>query len=225
MRKTFQFEQYMRFLNDSKVVLILQHNNVDVVEMSQLRRDIAAVPMDAAQSGEEASPARLTVVRSGLLRKVMRCSSSHPLRKSSDTIFGPIALVTFDHLSPTYIARLFKVLDRALGAGRLQPAPAVGVPHPKSASNVNTRFMPVLAVVERAEGVKAVVDVAGLRDVSALPTLDVLRSQIVGLLSAVPSQLVATLSQASGGHLALTLDAHRRSLEESAEGGDKSSAA
>lgn len=214
-RKTFLMDLYRQLLADSKVVLILQHNSVGVREMSRIRADLAAVPMSESgdASSSNASPVRLTVARSGILRKAVNYTESPSMRRSSHMLFGPIAMLTFDHLSPTYISRVLAVMDKALGAARAQPKP-VGKPHAKAATNVNPRFLPLMAYVESGErGAKRVVDVAGLRDIGLLPSLDQLRAQIVGLLSATPSRLVSTLNQARGGHLALTLDAHRRQLD------------
>ena len=57
----------------------------------------------------------------------------------------------------------------------------------------------------RAEAVQSVAD---------LPTLDTLRAQIVGLLSAPAAQLAMVMSEASGGKLARTLEGLKKSLEE-----------
>ncbi|PWN31469.1 uncharacterized protein FA14DRAFT_151454 [Meira miltonrushii] len=217
-RKAFLFGQYKRLLNDSKVSILFQHNNVGVHEMTRIRNDIAAVPVD----GADEKKARLTIVRSGLMRKLAKVSSHPSLRKNEHLFIGPIAMLTFDTVSPAYISRILSVADRALKAGRVAPKPALGQPHVKVVSNVNTRFTPLAAIVEQSEGVKKVVDIPSLRDVSALPTLDVLRSQIVGLLSATPARLLATLNQARGGQVALTLDAHRRALDSSSSSAEQS---
>lgn len=211
-RKAFLFGQYKRLLQDSKVIILFQHNNVGVHEMTRIRNDIAAVPLDGVKDEKKA---RLTIVRSGMMRKLARMSDHTSLRKNNHLFVGPIAMLTFDDLSPTYINRILSVADRALKAGRVAPKPALGQPHVKVVSNVNTRFTPLAAIVEQSEGVKKVVDIPSLRDVSVLPSLDVLRSQIVGLLSATPARLLATLNQARGGQVALTLDAHRRALDSS----------
>ena len=50
--------------------------------------------------------------------------------------------------------------------------------------------------------------------VAKLPTLDTLRAQLVGLLSAPATQLAMVLSEASGGKLARTLEGLKKSLEE-----------
>jgi len=50
--------------------------------------------------------------------------------------------------------------------------------------------------------------------VSKLPTLDTLRAQVVGLLSAPASQLAMILGEASGGKLARTLEGLKIGLEE-----------
>jgi ribosomal protein L10 len=54
----------------------------------------------------------------------------------------------------------------------------------------------------------------GVRDVSALPTLDTLRAQIVGLLSHPGMQIAALLNEAGGAKLARTLEGLKKSLEE-----------
>lgn len=219
-RKAFLFGQYERLLSDSKVVILFQHNNVGVHEMTRIRNDIAGVPVDDAENGKKA---RLTVIRSGMMRKLARKSPHRSLQKNNHLFVGPIAMLTFDHISPTYINRILSVADRVLKAGRVAPKPALGQPHVKVVSNVNTRFTPLAAIVEKSEGVRAVLDIPSLRDVSVLPNLNVLRSQIVGLLSATPGRLLSTLNQARGGQVALTLDAHRRALDSSASSSSEQS--
>ena len=54
----------------------------------------------------------------------------------------------------------------------------------------------------------------GVQSVAELPTLDALRAQIVGLLSAPAAQLSMVLSEASGGKLKRTLEGFKKSLEE-----------
>lgn len=54
----------------------------------------------------------------------------------------------------------------------------------------------------------------GTHDVSKLPSLETLRSQIVGLLGSPAAQLSAVLNQASGGTLARTLEGFKKGLEE-----------
>ncbi|KAF9535734.1 hypothetical protein CPB83DRAFT_842243 [Crepidotus variabilis] len=54
----------------------------------------------------------------------------------------------------------------------------------------------------------------GVKNVSNLPTLDTLRAQIVGLLSAPASQIAMVLGQAGGGQLARTLEGLKKGLED-----------
>ena len=61
---------------------------------------------------------------------------------------------------------------------------------------------------------------SGLEQVAKLPTLDTVRAQIVGLLSAPAAQLSGVLSMASGGQLARTLEGLKKGLEEE-QGGSK----
>ncbi|UZJ54911.1 hypothetical protein CBS101457_004231 [Exobasidium rhododendri] len=215
-RKTFLYNQYKRLMEESKVVLLLQHNSLSVNEFSKLRREIELVDLTSEQdtstsSSSSSSKAKLTAVRSGLMRPLVRKSKS---LKPLETLFsGPVALLTFDHLSPSYISRVFKVIDRALGAGKIQPKPAGQSGYSTVASNVNTRLTPLAAIVEEKVDSYRLLNVAQLRDVSMLPGLEELRGQIVALLGSAPSQLVSTLTQARGTQLLQTLDARRRDLE------------
>ena len=56
--------------------------------------------------------------------------------------------------------------------------------------------------------------------VADLSTLDALRAQIVGLLSAPAAQLAMVLSEASGGKLARTLEGFKKSLEPEEQDGE-----
>ena len=56
-----------------------------------------------------------------------------------------------------------------------------------------------------------------VQSVADLPTLDTLRAQIVGLLSAPAAQLSMVLSEASGGKLKRTLEGFKKSLEPESE--------
>ena len=206
-RKEFLFKQYAQMFQEKQVIVFLQHNNTGVEEMKQIRNDIAKVPTN----GEPA--AKLTVIKSAIARKVTRMTSSKVLRNLNNIFVGPIATLTFDEVSPAYISNVMAALDKTLGAGRPHPKPVAGQ-HSKEAKNVNTRILPLAAVIAHSDGSRALIDIPSLRDIGLLPTLDVLRSQIVGLLSSTPSQLAATLEQARGGQVALTLDARRRQLEE-----------
>lgn len=53
-----------------------------------------------------------------------------------------------------------------------------------------------------------------VRDTSKLPSLDTLRAQIVGLISAPAASLVGVLGRARGGGLVSLLEGLKKSLEE-----------
>ena len=57
----------------------------------------------------------------------------------------------------------------------------------------------------------------GVQSVAELPTLDALRAQIVGLLSAPAAQLSMVLNEAGGAKLARTLEGFKKSLEPESE--------
>jgi ribosomal protein L10 len=208
-RKTFLYDQYSRILKENKVVLLLQHNSLSVKEAARIRREIEQVELPTA--APLSSKAKLTVARTGLLKPLLRRTAS--LKVLEPILSGPIALLTFTDLSPSYLGRVLSVIDKALGAGKAQPKPVGSKGHEKAAKNVNTRLFPLAGIVEDSANSIRVVDVAQLRDISLLPSLDELRGQLVARLSHTPSQLVSTLNQAKGVSLLQTLDARRRDLE------------
>jgi len=56
----------------------------------------------------------------------------------------------------------------------------------------------------------------GIKEVAKLPSLDTLRAQLIGLLSAPANQIAGVLGEASGGRLARALEGLKKGLEEEA---------
>lgn len=54
----------------------------------------------------------------------------------------------------------------------------------------------------------------GLKEVTKLPSLEKLHSQIIGLISSPASQITGVLSQAAGGRVARTLEGFKQGLED-----------
>lgn len=204
-KKSFLYEKYLRLLTDSQMVLVLQHNNLTVAELAKVRSDIAAIKLPEGQTAK----ASLTVVRAGLMKAAARKLSQQnaTMKPLQPALSGPIALLTCEHLNPAYLSALFNVVDRALGHAPPR-APAVGARFPETAV-ANPRLVPLAAVLEG----NRLLQVPQTRDVGRIGSLDQLRSQIVGLLSAPGQQLAGVLSQASGQQLALTLEGRKRDLE------------
>ncbi len=189
------------------MVLVLQHNNLSVAELAKIRSDIAAIKLPEGQTEK----ANLTVVRAGLIKAAARqlgeSQGNETLATLQPALSGPIALLTCQHLTPTYLSALFNVVDRALGHAPPR-APAAGQKFPEVAV-ANPRLVPLAALLEG----NRLLHVPQTRDVGRIGGLDQLRAQIVGLLSAPGQQLAGVLSQASGQQLALTLEGRKRDLE------------
>lgn len=194
-------------------MLLVQHNNLTVVENTQLRAELAAVPLP--EGADARARAQYTVIRPGIMKPVVRAAVKEArgqkteLRQLKHVLSGPIAVLTSPTLSPPYISRLMEVIDKSFGNKKAPPAPAPGAAHSKSVT-LNPRIVPLAAVIEGNK----VIDVPALRDVSTIPDLQTLRAQIVGLLSSPASQLAGALSMASGGKLAMTLEGRKQQLEE-----------
>ena len=121
----------------------------------------------------------------GLIKAVTReLSADNPaMAQLQPALSGPIALLTCPHLTPAYLSALFNVVDRALGHAPPR-APAAGQSFPAVAV-ANPRLVPLAAVLEG----NRLLPVPQTRDVGRIGSLDQLRAQIVGLLSAPGQQL------------------------------------
>ncbi|KAH7338658.1 hypothetical protein B0J17DRAFT_657977 [Rhizoctonia solani] len=117
---------------------------------------------------------------------------------------GPAAILAFPSLDPPHLKTVLRVLERT-------------VPTPKKGAPIDNKKPKLHIIGAFAEG--RVFQPAGVKDLSTLPTLDTLRAQLVGLLSAPAAQLAGVLDQARGGRLSRTLEGLKASLEENEKEG------
>lgn len=209
-RKVFLYSKYERVLQESELVILFDTENVSVSLMEKIRKQMASVPfpapdkarLDALDNGQWTLPTTsLSMARTGILRPVCRNDSSEAVQQLLPHLNGQICLLSTRVLSPEYIGKVLRAMERPLKAAVDEIDPHSGKKLP--------RLAPIAAVVERRKMVEA----AALPALTKLPSLPVLQAQIVGLLSMPGQQLAGILSQASGGELAATLDARRRNLE------------
>lgn len=133
-----------------------------------------------------------------------------------------LAVLTFPDLNPPQLNAILNVFARTLPPrAPLDPAQVAKDRAEALAKQVPGRrpIFPRYPLVPELKVVGALIDGRTVRadavpGVAQLPTLDVLRAQIVGLLSAPGSQLAAVLNEAGGAKLARTLEGFKKSLEE-----------
>ncbi|SHO79633.1 Uncharacterized protein MSYG_3984 [Malassezia sympodialis ATCC 42132] len=210
-RKTYLYGMYERLMKESELLLLFETENVSMPLMNAVRAQIAHVPIPttdherlvALNGGQpwDRPASRFSVVRTGLLRPVCRKHDSEAIQQLGPYLHGQLALLACPVLSPEYVGRLLRAMEKPLRA-------AAAAVDPKSGKKV-PKIAPLVAVVEHTRLIEA----QGLPALTKLPDLATLRAQIVGLVSAPGQQLAGVLSQARGGLLAATLDARRRDLE------------
>ncbi|KAF8600634.1 hypothetical protein BDV93DRAFT_415152, partial [Ceratobasidium sp. AG-I] len=138
--------------------------------------------------------AKLSVIRHAIFGAAVKSSQPRAVPLLS-SVQGPAAVLAFPTLDPPQLKAVLRTIDRAIP--KSQPGAPPG---------------PSLKVIGAyVDG--RVLQPAGIQNLSTLPTLDTLRAQIVGLLSAPAAQLAGVLDQARGGRLSRTLDGLRASLE------------
>ncbi len=237
-RRTYLFNKYTRIFKSSthSPCILIQHANFSVPRFIQLRKDIAAAALKHATpapslatsspSTKEPELPTLTVISTQMLGATLReFNTVDPkmVKRLAAMVQGCLAVLTMPNLNPPQLNHILRVL-----ASSVPPPPPVKTPEQLAqqlrASTDNdipgrrikrqrAAPIPELKVIGALiEG--RLITAEGVKDVAKLPTLDTLRAQLVGLLSAPGAQLAAVLNEASGGRLARTLEGFKKSLED-----------
>jgi len=236
-KKAFQYNWYTRILksNTSTPLLILYHDDFTAQRLKKLRSDIAIASQKAQPllSGPSplpsisASQPTLTVIRTSIFGAALRDLPNINLADVERMInnqSGRFTVLSLPSLHPPQLNAILRAMDRSVppkppkteqelkqeqdekNADPAQPG--------RRMKRVRQTRIPELKVMGAIIENRVLLP-ENVQDVSKLPTLDTLRAQIVGLLSAPAAQLAAILSEASGGKLARTLEGFKKGLEDS----------
>ncbi|KAI8990653.1 hypothetical protein BD414DRAFT_484372 [Trametes punicea] len=245
-RKTYLYNQYTRLLQSSfdRPLILFEHSDFSANRLVQLRADIAdavakharaagpslAAPSPAPVPAPEAFPT-FTVLRTSLFGVALREMNQFDdamRREIAKSVTGSLAVLSFPSLNPPQLKAVLRVLARSVPTRQpkskeqieeeKKAAEAAFVPgrRPKRQRPEPIPDLKLLGALIEGRLFKA----EGVQSVAELPTLDGLRAQIVGLLSAPAAQLSMVLSEASGGKLARTLEGFKKSLEPQSPEGD-----
>ncbi|GBE77275.1 hypothetical protein SCP_0101480 [Sparassis crispa] len=237
-RKTYLYNQYTRLLQSTKTspLILLQHTDFSVNRLIHLRREIAAAATKHAStapslSGPSPTPVHapelptLTFMRTSLFGIALRDFAPMDEQISKEIaqlVTGGFTVLSFPTLNPPLLSAILKAMSKAVPPRKpkteeeleqeRKDKEAAFVPgrRPKRVRLPPTPELKVVGALIEGRVFKA----EGVQTVAGLPTLDTLRAQLVGLLSAPATQLAMVLSEASGGKLARTLEGLKKSLEE-----------
>ncbi|KAI0082313.1 hypothetical protein K474DRAFT_1655694 [Panus rudis PR-1116 ss-1] len=241
-KKTFLYNQYTRLLQNSSQspIILLQHADFSIPRLISLRRDIAAAaarhvipspslasPTPAPKSAESQHPKlpTLTIMRTSIFGVALRDHApkdAHIAKEIAEMVEGGLAILTFPELNPPQLNAVLRAMSRAIPPRKPRSPDEIEAEKKEAEKN----YVPGRRVkrqrpdpVPHLQLLGALIEgrvfkAEGVQDVAKLPTLDTLRAQLVGLLSAPATQLAAVLSEASGGKLARTLEGLKKSLEE-----------
>lgn len=238
-KKAFQYSWYTGLLqtNADSPVLFLQHEDFTAERLRKLRLDIntaaqrAVGPSMADPAPDTSPPAMptLTIVRTSILGAALRDLpkiNKSSVKKMVKETKGSFALLTLPSLHPPQMKAVLAAMEKSVPpkpkktpeqlAHELEVKnadPATPGRRMKRVRQIRTPALKLVgALIEGRVFLKE-----GTHDVSNLPTLETLRSQIVGLLGSPAAQLAAVLNQAGGGSLARTLEGFKKGLEEKGE--------
>ncbi|KAH9923617.1 uncharacterized protein B0H18DRAFT_1014286 [Fomitopsis serialis] len=240
-RKNHLFNKYTHLIESSsqKPVLLFLHSGFTVPRLLQLRLDIAKAAARHASTPSLAGPSptpapeppAFTVIRSSIFGVVLRDFATLDRQSVVDVasnIEGGLAALSFPNLNPPQLNAILKTLEKALPPPpkkteadlerERNAAAAAFVPGRRPKRQRPTPVPQLKLVGALIEG--RLFQAPGVLEVAKLPTLDTLRAQLVGMLSAPAMQLAMVLGEASGAKLHRTLEGLRRGLEER-DGGAK----
>jgi ribosomal protein L10 len=232
-RKKHLYAEYTALISSNDLHLLLNYADMSPSLLTKLRRQLAETCLPRSPSnpfgipkGSDATrlPPKLLAVRCHMLVAALKAQDQwrDGSKNLGSMLRGPVAVLSLPMLDPPHLAAMLKVLDRAL--------PKPSAPAASSASGKeDVLAMPPLGgggTKKPKEPRRPSLKVVGgliegrmfkfeeLDKVTSLPSLHVLHSQIVGLLSGPAAQLVGVLGQAAGGRLLRTLDGFRQGLED-----------
>ncbi|GAA5912341.1 hypothetical protein JCM8208_003331 [Rhodotorula glutinis] len=223
LRKQLLFRQHEHLLTANPLVLFLRPSDFSAHEWRALRANLAQLPPSPVPSSSSSSssspspsppaPLSLTVLRPGLLPALLRSPSSpvalalDPTHLASPShLQGPLAVLTAPVVDPPTLSRVLALVHTFSRTPKPDSAPpAPGAPPVERLALLSALVDRQAATVERTHAV------------ANMPTLEVLRAQLVGLVQAPGSRIVGVVG-ARAGELARTLEGFKLGLEGGAAG-------
>jgi ribosomal protein L10 len=173
------------------------------------------------------TPPSLTILRTSVFGAALRDYAPLDAKTSKEianTVKGGLAVLSLPTLDPPQLNAILRALQRSAPLPPSNTSASQASPIKKASDDPDfvpgrrsKRVKPILTPELSVMGALIegrVFKAPQVLDVASLPTLDILRQQIVGLLSSPATQLAAVLSHASGGQLARTLEGFKKGLEE-----------
>jgi ribosomal protein L10 len=235
-KKAILYHRFMKLLDttSSSILIFLLHKDFTAQRLSKLRKDIIIASGHVAPSSLTATSVSLhppiyptlTILQTSVFGAALRDFTSVDASASqqiAEAVKGPLAVLSLPQLDPPQLSAVLRALDRGVPPRKPKTEAELEKERREKAADPATpgrrvkKARPVLQPELKVVGAlveKKLFTMEGLHDVSKLPTLGSLRSQIVGLLSSPSNQLAAVLSEASGGKLSRTLAGLMKSFED-----------
>ncbi|ODQ65862.1 mitochondrial ribosomal protein of the large subunit [Nadsonia fulvescens var. elongata DSM 6958] len=185
-RKTYLVDRYSHLLQNSPILLILHHNNLPMADNQKIRSELAPLGVT------------LSIVKSSLFKVALRGEGhTDPASKSANEEFkkvthplspllvGPTAIISVPEMNPETVKKVTAIIERS-----------------------KDRLVLMGARVESEVMTKAQID-----QFKNLPTLDALRSQLVGVLSILGGAGLVQTLESVGQNLFLTLQSRAKDME------------
>ncbi|KAK4053573.1 hypothetical protein OIO90_003810 [Microbotryomycetes sp. JL221] len=218
LRKQILYKQHQDLLTTNKVVLFLRPTEFSAHEWRELRAELGAVatPSNPSTTHDDndtnAQKLKLTVLRPGLLPALLRdpaMESKFDPSLLSQHLRGPLAVLTTSELHPPTLKKVLTILNKYSSAPSRNAPPVDPKATAKSKDANKPQRLPLLSSLFHMQSASP----SRTTTVSKMPSLDVLRSQIVGLLSMPGARITGILGQRAT-EVSRTLQGFKQGLQD-----------
>ncbi|TFK70439.1 hypothetical protein BDN72DRAFT_818763 [Pluteus cervinus] len=235
-KKAYQYNWYTNILktNTTTPILFLNHDQFSAEKLIKLRKEILLASRKATVTptpvaGGDVHPT-LTVIRTSIFGAALRDLPGiniDEVEKMLNGLPGNFAVLSLPSFNPPQLNAILRAMDRTIPPRKPKtPQQLLDEANAKNADpespgrrmkRLRATLIPELKVVGALIEGKVFLP-SSVKEVAKLPTLDTLRAQIVGLLSAPATQLAGVLNEAGGAKVARTLEGLKKALEEEEKG-------
>ncbi|EGG07657.1 uncharacterized protein MELLADRAFT_35374 [Melampsora larici-populina 98AG31] len=220
IRKQFIFENYRNLFTKHKLNLFFRHQNLTPKEWNSIRGELSKL---SNQQDTQSNPSKLKlqVIRTRMISPVLKSltkdsKTNNPslLKSFSSHLNGNLVCLSQDEFNPTIIQSALKILSKHASIPTQSQINQISKLKSNQTSIVIDRLPFVIGIIED----KVETEKSRVEELSRLPSLDVLRQQILALISSPGSRVVGTLNQARGEVVVRTVDGYRATLEKQEQG-------
>ncbi|KAH9815884.1 hypothetical protein DFH28DRAFT_967209 [Melampsora americana] len=226
IRKQFIFENYIHLFTQNKVNLFFKHEDLTTKEWNSIRGEFLKSSFNHSNQNQNQhqnqhqtlkrnSNLKLQFMRTKMILPVLKSlthqSKLNPIliKRFSTKLNGNLICLSQTEFDPFKLHSALKILTKFGSIPTQVQINQISIQKSNQSLKKIDRLPFVLGIIED----QVEVEKSRIEELSRLPTLDILRQQILALIGTSASRLVGTLDQARGKVIVRTVDGYRATLE------------